>query len=623
MLSHSLLEKSDLPRAWAGLDSWKILQTGAPDIHFFLCAWANWRVDPRRPRVLHFVAISPTAPSTLQTPAWHPPQAVIEPPGVFYGELNQLRPLAALLSDQLYGLLPGFHRLTFDGGQVLLTLCIGTLNPMLREQNFSADTLLLLAPSDESPLEGTMATPVNDTSEWDHWTVKSLSRCCRRGTTIAALGLTTVATQALKQAGFDMKSEPSSAVHTGRYNPRWEPRTNRRTFSGGVTKPGTCTVVGAGLAGASVAASLARRGWEVQVLDAAATPATGASGLPVGLMMPHVSADDSPRSRLSRSGLRMTHQEASRHLKAGLDWLATGVLERRLGGASGLAGNCSAAGNAWSRMVDEPDAEAVWLQGLPMGGSSLWHARGAWVKPSRLVQAWLAEPGVTFTGNSQVHSIEQADGQWVLRGRGAQVIGQSSHVVLATAMGTLPLLAQLAISQPDLMKTGSGVHSLRGVSGQVSWGAQLSSDAAVLPPFPVNGSGSLIPSVPIESGLGWFVGATYELTESDSATHIAAQHQVNLARLTTLLPAVANELGHHFDSGTVRAWRNTRCTSPNRLPVVGPVTVETLPTLWVCTALGSRGLSLSVLCAELLAARLCAEPWPIEATLAASLEKSR
>ena len=66
------------------------------------------------------------------------------------------------------------------------------------------------------------------------------------------------------------------------------------------------TVVGAGMAGAAVAASLAQRGWQVQVLEAAPALGAGASGLPVGLTAPHVSPDDNVVSRITRSGVQAT-----------------------------------------------------------------------------------------------------------------------------------------------------------------------------------------------------------------------------------------------------------------------------------------------------------------------------
>ncbi|MFZ3220859.1 MAG: hypothetical protein WA174_12540, partial [Rhodoferax sp.] len=45
--------------------------------------------------------------------------------------------------------------------------------------------------------------------------------------------------------------------------------------------------------------------------------------------------------------------------------------------------------------------------------------------------------------------------------------------------------------------------------------------------------------------------------------------------------------------------------------------------LWLCVGMGSRGLSFTALCAELLAARLGAEPLPVEFSLSRSLDANR
>ena len=60
---------------------------------------------------------------------------------------------------------PGFHRLSFEGGQLLLTLCIGELSKLLRQQRFQADTLLL----DPAP-----SLDASD-ARWDLWRVKALA----------------------------------------------------------------------------------------------------------------------------------------------------------------------------------------------------------------------------------------------------------------------------------------------------------------------------------------------------------------------------------------------------------------------------------------------------------------
>lgn len=653
---HLFLAGCDLPGAWGNQAAWRILDTGFHGGTQFLTAWAAWQTDPSRPRVLHYVAITPEAPDQrqLEIPAGedlgeHPAQTVSAP----------LAGLARSLADQCFGLLPGFHRLTFEQGHVLLTLCIGDLKTMLREQGFLADSLFLVSPGSNHAALPDSNSDFPDFPGWDAWTAKSLARCCRRGTRVASGPMPSALQQALVQSGFDMRAAPiasrSQPFCTGTYNPRWVPKTSR---SRPVLHPplaGNCVVVGAGLAGASVAQALARRGWQVQVLDAASSPAAGASGLPVGLMVPHVSADDSPRSRLSRAGIRLMLNQARALLVQGQDWNATGVLERRTSGVTGLPPTWPAQAMAWSRPCNDLLADANWGAGLPRHTPALWHACAAWIKPAQLVKAWLAQPGVQFQGGSCVAHIRREGNTWVLFDACNKVLARAKIVVLATAGGTVQLLNQLHADAFAALSTVAGQHAnawasdvaralphvpaLLAVAGQISWAMQRPADAPTLPRYPVNGLGSMVAHVPVDdlraggfldpspggdvNGMAWFTGATYEPPWAAGPPSVAAQHSVNHTRLKALLPACAETLAEQFNDGSVQAWRNIRHAPADRLPVVGPLMDGDSPTLWISTGLGSRGLSLSVLCAELLAARLGAEPLPLEATLARFLESTR
>jgi len=66
-----------------------------------------------------------------------------------------------------------------------------------------------------------------------------------------------------------------------------------------------------------------------------------------------------------------------------------------------------------------------------------------------------------------------------------------------------------------------------------------------------------------------------------------------------------------------------RCASGDRRPLVGPADPMQPQGPWVCTALGSRGLSFAALCAELLAAHWHGEPLPLPATMARALDTRR
>ena len=143
-----------------------------------------------------------------------------------------------------------------------------------------------------------------------------------------------------------------------------------------------------------------------------------------------------------------------------------------------------------------------------------------------------------------------------------------------------------------------------------------------LPPFPVNGLGSMIGGVQIEGQPAWIAGSTFERGCTEALIR-AEDTAVNQAKLQMLLPAVAAGLAPQFDAGQVRAWAGVRCTSPDRLPAVGALDPHQLPGLLLCTAMGARGLTLAVLCGELIAAQLHGEPLPLTQKQAKALSPQR
>ena len=350
------LKGCGLPAAWAGQPQWRILETGFGLGLNFLVTWAAWKTDPQRPRLLHFVsteAFPASAQDVLRSVQSHP----------------GLQALARELQGQLWGLLPGFHRLVFEGGQVLLTLCIGDAKAMLRESSFEADSVYL---------DG--FSPQRNPDIWDAHTFKAVARCCRRGTRVATWTVARSVRDALAQCGFVVEKVPGVPPKRdnlqGEYQPAWALK--KTPTAAPTLTAGRCIVIGAGLAGAAAAASLARRGWQVTVLDAADHPATGASGLPAGVIAPHVSPDDNVLSRLSRSGIRAMLQQAGALLQAGSDWQLTGVLEHCV---------------SHSRKLP-----AAWQASQPLRRRrrrcrpSRSTAMAAWCQPCRSPKAWPGSP---------------------------------------------------------------------------------------------------------------------------------------------------------------------------------------------------------------------------------------
>jgi tRNA 5-methylaminomethyl-2-thiouridine biosynthesis bifunctional protein len=447
----------------------------------------------------------------------------------------------------------------------------------------------------------------------------------------------------LTQCGFEIQpcqtasqTRQAGAPLIGQFNPRWTIKNTREPALGHTAEVGSCAVIGAGLAGASVAAALAKRGWQVLVLDQGDAPAAGASGLPVGLVVPHVSADDCPLSRLSRSGVRLMLHEASSLLQQGLDWDASGTLEHRVDGSPGLPAGWPAPGQDWSQATTPDKAaqgrttqsqaaiasSATWKHGIAAGEPAIWHAQAAWLKPAQLVRAWLAQAGVTFQGGAKVAAIRPNGNEWELLDELGQVLSRTQRVVFANAGGAKPLIETLQTALPTL---GIGVNQLSGMHGllgQLSWALHQGAPHAAFPPFPVNGAGSVVPVVPVEGGTAWFIGSSYQ-PDSKPSLPDQENHVANLGRLRKLIPNLGQALASQFDTGPINAWKSIRCATPDRLPLVGPLHKSDNPSLWICAGMGSRGMSFSVLCAELLAARWGAEPLAVEAGLAQSLNARR
>lgn len=601
------LSAAGLPGAWRGHRDWRLLDTAFGDGERFLQLWRAWSQDSQACHHLHVVAFSdsvPTADALVRAASADP----------------TCTSLVQELEPQWFGLMPGFHRLVLAQGRLRLTLCVGPTLALLRQQQFLADTIVLSA-----PVSAALPDDTHTPTPWDTWALKSLTRLCRRASTLTVL----------PQAGLDIRllppslwqprlgapADPAHPVWSGEYQPGWQIKSTRTAWARPQASDSHCVVIGAGLAGAAVADALAQRGRRVTVLDSAPAPAAGASSLPVGLFAPQISRDDGPRSRLSRAGIRMTLLAARRLLQQGRDWELSGVLHVRDTPGPALPADWPASGAPWARPSTPEHANGS----SPSADSdrSLWHATAGWIKPAQLVQAWLAQPSVRFLGHSTVHAISLECGQWHVLARDGTLLVQAPQLVIACAGNSLAL-AHLALAAAG-QAVPTPLSSLIPTPGRVSWAMHGAADAACFPNTPINGSGSVVAHVPYADGTAWFAGATYETLTASPLTEAMA-HAQNLARMHSLAPRAAHAVGPAFACGAVHAWCATRWSSADRLPIVGawPLHLESAaPGLWISTAMGSRGLTYAALCGELIAAQMGAEPLPLEPALLAAISIRR
>jgi tRNA 5-methylaminomethyl-2-thiouridine biosynthesis bifunctional protein len=484
---------------------------------------------------------------------------------------------------------PGFYRLPFDQGRVLLNLCIGPRATSLAQLGMQADHIL-----------------VDHEKPWTSRELRRLHALARRGTTLAWADARhqTDSNPALDAALWKPRGDGTLV-----FDPAWALRSSRTAPEREFEKAGRCTVIGAGISGALVARALALRGWQVTVLEKYPQAASGASGLPAGLVSASGNSPTDPLYGLTRSAYHLTRQMLQSILVQGEDWDEGGAIRAFAPGRRRGENITEQAGtNEDTASLNDASAR------------SPWRPEALWLKPQAFIRACLATTGITLQCDAEVHRLRCDAGKWQALDAQGEVLASSELLVLCNAMDAARLLDQPNDAPADPLSPAArrALAQLHPIYGSVSSGP--AADLPSRPALPVHGQGHFLPAVPGEKGLQWLAGAGFE---SDQSASDADCHQANLARVAQLVPGLAEPLQVQYEGGQLSLWRGQRCVSHDRLPLVGPATVGGQKGLWMCLAMGARGLTFAALCAELLAARLMGEPLPLPKRLARLLDAQR
>lgn len=555
---HVFLGGNDLPARWTDRN-FVILETGFGLGLNFLCTLQAWRQHPGRR--LHYVAVEkhPFRHDDLQT---------------LHARWPELAPLAAGLQAQWPLPLPGLHRLDF--GDIVLTLACGDVQDLLPQLSLAADAIYL---------DG--FAPAKNPAMWSDEVFAALSKLAAPGATLASWSVLDDMMFRLSRAGF--RIEKRSGFGTKRYMLAGrKPGDTQKSAPAGRRRDGDAAgrrricVIGAGIAGASVAHALHRRGHEVIVVEAADSPAQGASGNLAGVFRPLPSLDDSRLSRLLRAGFLQGRRQYGTIPGARCGW--TGVLhiardakheetQRRIVAEHGLPPE-------FCRFVGRDEASALARWPVEQGG--WWFPQAGWINPPSLVRALLA--GIEVRCGQHIDSLARLD-----------AIG-ADDVVIANGIGAAALVPQF----PLPLRAGRGLVS------------HLPANAT--PPFDIVATrlGYVTPAI---DGLRC-AGATMQADDLDAAER-RTDHIENLHRLDMALPG----FGSTVDPGQLAGRVSFRPMSPDRLPIVGPLSAS--EGLWIIDGFGARGLVFAPICAELLASRIGAEPLPLETDLVAALSPDR
>ncbi|MGC8508143.1 MAG: FAD-dependent 5-carboxymethylaminomethyl-2-thiouridine(34) oxidoreductase MnmC [Thiomonas sp.] len=594
----------DTPARWAGRAQFTILETGFGLGVNFLATWAAWRADPQRCERLDYVSLELHPVRAADLLAHTPPE---------------LKDLAAKLAAQWPPPVRGLHAVVLDAGGVHLLLAFGDAAELAPRLRLAADAVYL---------DG--FAPSRNPQMWTPALLRALARLVKPGARAASYTVAHAVQHGLEQAGFDVALLPGWGGKRQRlqatFHPRWKRTRHTLPSAWPTAQPRHAVVIGAGISGAACAHALAQRGWSVEVLEAGPRPAGGGSAMPAGLAHLQPSADDNLLSRLTRAGMAALRRALPQH-------------------AHDFAQFCPAlltpADAAEAQRMDDWRHSVHLPPHMAHSSDTGWQVDSAVLANQALCAAWLASPRITLHCNAQAATLQHDGSVWTVHDATGGVLARAAQVVLTSALRTPHLLAASGlIPHPDWLP----LHALRGQAQALPvrlWPALQALEqpwmgrgyVLRLPPAAVR---LLQPAPDPQDGDWLLIGATFETDDSPLTPEQAwAHNRDSLAALTAQPPLPA-----HTDA--LRHFVGTRAASADRLPYCGTLAhlaplladpqraagkqlheLPRLPGLAVCAGMGSRGLTLAALLAEVLAAQIEGTPLPIETDLADALDPAR
>lgn len=381
-----------------------------------------------------------------------------------------------------------------------------------------------------------------------------------------------------------------------------------------VGRDSSVAIIGAGIAGATLAHVLTREGLEVCVYERNAGAAREGSGNPVGIFNPSLTLSDDPISEFRESAFL----HAVRFLEGAAppsDWGKSGIVQishsteaqERQDRLIALYGES----NIWFDALSKEEVAAE-LGMSPLHAGLLMKSAG-WVAPVKVCAALLE--GKTCHFNSNVSHIVPSEEGWNLYGGDQEYFGSAGIIVFANAGAARDFTQTSHLP----FKRNRGQISFVPSSGDFGSAEKPSSYGGyVTPPFIRDEQSFHV------------VGATYRETEGSEELELSPEDHVR--NLAALQRGLGIDLS--FDPGGLDGRVSYRVRTPDRLPVIGPLPIaesfrrafetvrygnrfERFPGadyhtgLFVLAGLGSRGFQWAPLAAEIVAAEMLGLPSPV------------
>ncbi len=393
----------------------------------------------------------------------------------------------------------------------------------------------------------------------------------------------------------------------------------------------TVTVLGAGIAGCTVAAALTRRGFEVTVIDRHQAAGRGGSGNSQAIIYPKLSPRDEALPRINLAAIIFASQYYQPFWQQGLG-KQCGVLV--LPESTKVAADFRLIAE---RFNSQPDlvqlcnnSKLSAIAGMDLQAElGLYFPNLGWLQPQAICRQLLAQYQIPLIG-ADIQKITHSEGQWHLTCSDENLHPPnnslaSESLIIANAYDCL------ALQQTSFLP----VTQLRGQITDIPSNQQIGTLNTV-----ICGEGYITPQ---HQG-SHSCGATYN--KGLFTTQVReADHQANLLQMAATDQGLAEAIGAQ-DPGSLSGRANYRCTTRDYLPIVGPVpdvpqlledygplrtdaradiskSGSYLPNLFIHCGMGSRGMGYAPLTAEILAGEIAGEDSLIEPELRLALHPAR
>ena len=481
----------------------------------------------------------------------------------------------------------GFHGCQLGGekSRVNLTLYMGHMNDFIPALH-SYDSGVV----DAVFLDG--FAPAKNPDMWQSPLFKRLPDFMKTNGTIATFTAAGFVRRALEDVGFTMSK-------TRGYGRKRERLVGLYKHTKPSHKPPqTIAIIGAGIAGLTIADACQKWGADVTVFNGDAKPMSGASGNPVGLIEPRLlnDNDSTKHGRLNRAAYlhSVSYYDNLHATSKNPIWSCKGLA---------LCPKKEFEQNRLKKILNNPPLPHDHLQEIShsdinktAGCNIFSHGKdhntiiAYFPKTGGIYPAHICDmvsPKITLKNNTKITAIERCQNKWILILNNTTKTTPYDTVIICAGVDSLSI---------DGIDTTIQNHwdILRPNRGQISWTDQIQTP----PKIAIGGQGYSAYNAlnnTVVFGATWDKLTADEYTQNKWQNVTCESHHNNVEKVTPLLPELST-----IPHDTIEGRASIRATVPDRMPLLGEITDGMV----LATGYGARGLQyapyLSQVCVNLL-----------------------